>query len=732
MTIFARFFHPRSMSTLRHTARGLILAVCPAALSLALAAPAGALVTTNEQGVPVGVQPRVEGVLFDGPIAVNQFGEEGEELAKPEILELKTPNEFSNKNGNPVLHGSAVYAIYWDPTYHYHNDWKEKIDEFFEAVGGASNQLTDVLAVDTQYTDKSNQPAYNRVTFRGAAEDTEAYPVSGCTDPHPLEEKPVLHTYPLGCLTDKQMREQLQHYISVHALPTGMNTVYYLLTPPGLTVCLDKGGETGHCSDFEETQESYEHSFCSYHSDINPGLLPTGDGNTVVYSVIPWTAGGLDDGDLQLKDQTQADYCQDGGFNPEPGKGYEAEPIQQEPNQPEQCPSVIGDGFCDTGLADLIINQVGVEQQNTVTNPLLNAWQDPIGNEATDECRNFFGPTEGSYQPNPATDAGTLYDQEIGGRHYYINDAFDLSALRLTYPGVPCLRGINLQPKFTAPNPVNVNDIVSFDGMESNITLNSAFGYEASGAPDANYATYKWNFGDGSTEISGFAPGAPVCSEPWLSPCAASVFHSYAYGGTYNVTLTATDVGGNVQSTTKAITVIGPPKPTTPETTGGTGSTGSTGSTGATGATPGTQGGPPVSSGAEGVAAPVATAVILSHSLKSVLGKPGLVVRYDVNEQVAGHFEITIPTSLARKLKIKGPAATGFAQGTVPQTLIAKAILVTTKGGSGTVHIQISKTMAAHLRKLHKLSLVLRLSVRNAASHLPVATTVLAAATLSH
>ena len=56
----------------------------------------------------------------------------------------------------------------------------------------------------------------------------------------------------------------------------------------------------------------------------------------------------------------------------------------------------------------------------------------------------------------------------------------------------------------------------------------------------------KWNFGDGSPEISGYAPGlGPVRSEPWLSECAESVFHTYSAGGTYTVTLTVTDVGGN-------------------------------------------------------------------------------------------------------------------------------------------------------------------------------------------
>ena len=54
------------------------------------------------------------------------------------------------------------------------------------------------------------------------------------------------------------------------------------------------------------------------------------------------------------------------------------------------------DGFYDAGLADLIINQIAVQQQDIVTDPLLTAWQDSAHNEVTDECRNFFVPTTGA------------------------------------------------------------------------------------------------------------------------------------------------------------------------------------------------------------------------------------------------------------------------------------------------------------------------------------------------
>ena len=85
--------------------------------------------------------------------------------------------------------------------------------------------------------------------------------------------------------------------------------------------------------------------------------------------------------------------------------------------------------------------------------------------------------------------------------------------------------------------------------------------------PGTTYATYTWNFGDGTRRSLRLCPRRPdaglsrnlsPCAEPWLTPCAASTFHSYQYGGVYNVTLTVTDAGGNTASVTKQITVVRP------------------------------------------------------------------------------------------------------------------------------------------------------------------------------
>jgi hypothetical protein len=677
---------------------------------------------------------------------------EGEELE---------PATFANKAADPVLHQNSTYVVYWDPDYRYLDPWVEVIDQFFQNMSSASGSLASVFAVDTQYTDKTDKPAYYHSAFRGSYADKAVYPSSplpeGCTDPNPLKEGDAI-----TCLSDKQVREQLESLIKRENLPKGMETIYYVLTPPGVTVCTDEGNTASHCS----SNSASPNSFCSYHAAITPSNPSTGDKNTILYGVIPWSADGLGDPLLHPTSRTSAYNCQDGGFDPSSKPGEKKEkpkekntkeleerekvvnegtqeekekvekeekaeelegPHQQEPNQ-TSCPNVY-DGGCDIGLADVIITQIASEQQDIVTNPLLNAWQDNKHNEVVDECRNMFGLVRGgSVTANEESAAGTLYNQTFGAGNYYLNDAFNASAFRIYQPGGPCLNHVNLVPAFTAPTPVNHEEIVGFNGLESNVELNAAASF-VGGVEKPTYATYTWNFGDGSSEVSGFAPGAPPCSEvPWRTPCAASVIHSYKYGGTYNVTLTVTDVGGNEASVEHTITVVGEPEPQSSTTgTGGSATSSATSGAGATST------GSPSTTGVTAkptIPGPVASAAVTSKSLRKVL-RNGLVVSYSVNEQVAGQFQVLLAASTAKRIGLHGAPATGLAAGTPPQIVIAKAILITTKGGRNTVKILFGKKTAAKLRKLHRVTLMVRLVVRNA-SHSPLSTTVLSTVNLSH
>ncbi|MEA2226071.1 MAG: hypothetical protein QOE67_1353 [Solirubrobacteraceae bacterium] len=620
----------------------------------------------------------------------NQYG------VQPETAASGAATPLGYENG-PVVHSSAPYAIYWDPhSGTYSGEWQRLISGFLHDAGAESGSLENVFAVATQYHDTTGARVAYDSTFRGAYTDVDPYPTSAnCSEPSP-------------CLTDTQIRTELAKYIAANELPTGLNPasgptpIYFVFTPPGTTVCLEGSGAHGHCS-----VPTSAHPLCSYHSFIPAGGQLAA---TVLYAAQPWTAGNV--GTVNVPQVSGTD-CQDGSGT------------LQEPNQIGLGP----DGEYNAGLADLIINEVAAETIATTTNPLLTGWRNAgaEGEEVPDKCRNFF--LGGLLTKLPGTEteenteAGKAFNQIINGREYYLNDVFDQAAVYAPYPGARCINRVNFVPDFTVQNPVRSADPVTFNATQSDV--------------DLGIAKYHWDFGDGTsadvdceerTPTNGVHPQDCTGSSGTANPnSVASVVHRYTYGGFYAVTLTLTDDGGNTRGVTRAITVSGPPAPSP-----ASGASGAASSAGQTGSSSSSSGGS--SSGSSNTAAKlvagklVATQAVVSHSLSSVL-KGGLVIRYSVSEQVAGRFEVLLASSIAHKIGLNGAQASGLAKGTPAQTIIAKAILVTTKGGHSTYKIKLSKNAATRLRKLHKVSLMVRMVVHNAAS--PAATTVLNAVNLS-
>jgi hypothetical protein len=621
-----------------------------------------------------------------GAVVSAGFGLQQRKAVPQGALEGGGPLQY---HGGPVLHSTDAYVIYWNPTGGYRGDWERLIDRYFRDVGSASGRNDNVFALDTQYNDAGG-PAANKTTFRGSYTDSNPFPTSA-------EGGNCIEAAQIVCLTDRQIKAELQHVITSVAppLPGATGTpVYYLLTPPGVTVCTDSG-TPGSCSNSAALESEVKEveartapapvhtGICGYHGFAN------GPASLVPYVVQPWVAGeaGMQRG---LGPTPDVLACQD------------ARALQE----PNQLSGLNPFGNFAEGLADVIIADLSAEQQNVEINPLLNGWyQTSTSAEQADVCQFNFGPPPlPPLQPNPDTEAANLSNEKINENPYYLPWAFD-SADVTAGKGFKCWSGVTLEPFFTPPNPVNAGDVVGFNS-ESNVTL----GVNTKNLPpDEPYLApvYTWDFGDGTT-LSGIED--------------ASEFHSYQYGGTYTVALTVKDSGSNVASTTREVTVVGPPRPGS--STAGGGSTGS-GSTGSGSGAPGSPG-----AGASTVTKPLVTAAIVSRSLKAAARK-GLVVRYSVNEQVAGRFEVLIPSSVAKRLGISGTPATGMPAGSAPETLVAKAILVTTKGGRSTLTIPFSKRTSGRLQHTRKVVVTLRLIVHNAA-RTPASTTVVTAATLAH
>jgi hypothetical protein len=477
------------------------------------------------------------------------------------------------------------------------------------------------------------------------------------------------------CLSDAQIRTELAKYISANNLPVGLNPstgqtpIYFVFTPPNTTVCLGEAAGTENCS----KAGSAGQPLCSYHS------FTTVNATTVLYAVIPATA---------------ITACQD-------NTGL-LEEVNETP-------------------AEIIVNSVADEQVAAVTDPLLNGWHGVSGEEVPDKCRYNFLPLNISS------------NQIIFGVKYYLNDEFDQAALYDPYPGNACINTVIAAPRFTAPTAVTTGEPVTFNATESYV--------------DLGIAKYHWEFGpgetaevkcEGRTPTNGFAPSACTASSGTGNPNpAASVVHTYAHSGTYEVKLTVIDDGGHSAVVAHSITVV----PTEAEERATREAEESAKRTAEESAKRSAEGKAKstaeesakrtAEAKASAVPAPVATAAVLSRSLKSVLAS-GLIVRYSVNEQVAGHFEVLLAASVARRIGLHGPPATGLAKGTAPQIVIAKAILVTTRGGRNTVDIRFGKETAKRLRRLGKVSLIVRLVVRNASPTSPASTTVLTVVNLSH
>lgn len=592
-------------------------------------------------------------------------------------------------HAGPIIPASNTYAIYWDPANAYHNDWMSLIDGYLHDVGAASGQLGNIFALNGQYTGPGGTRASYDSTFRGAYSDTTPYPANGCVEPNGQQK----------CLKDSQVRSELKRFIEANNLPTGLNVIYFILTPPAVTVCTD-GGQKGNCSDSSSEKEEEEgavgsalnaNGFCGYHSAIEPSST-----SPIVYAVQPWVGGHAGRIISEIPVATvpptgAALACQNGSRLVEP----------------HQDSSVSRFGGYETGLADIIINSLSIEQDDIVVDPLVNSgwYQDTTLDEQSDLCKGGFSPASAEELPKPpeTTHALNISNESINGGSYYLQWA--LSSVGITSgKGIVCWQGAELFPHFTATNPVNGNDVVAFDANESGIALEANVTELKLDEPYLA-PVYRWDFGDGSPVVdSGFS---------------ASVFHSYAHAGNYTVTLTVTDSGGNSASVTNTIPVIGP------NPAGGSGASGSGASQVSPGVAPAG-----ASPGNQPLPGPVVTDFVGSTSLKKAL-RNGLAVRYVVNEQVAGSLQVLLTSSTAKRLGIHGATATGLPKGTPSSIVIGTAVLVTTKAGQGTIRVKFSSSAAARLKHTHKLKLTLRLFARNASRQSPQTTTLLSTVTLN-
>jgi Tol biopolymer transport system component len=123
------------------------------------------------------------------------------------------------------------------------------------------------------------------------------------------------------------------------------------------------------------------------------------------------------------------------------------------------------------------------------------------------------------------------WDSECGGICVYIVKADGTNLSLLVFDGY----GPAWNPKANdSPTPINAQPIASFTSACSGLTCSFD---GSSSSDDGAITSYAWNFGDGT------------------SGAGATVSHTYATGGAYNITLTVTDNGGATGAQSTSVTV---------------------------------------------------------------------------------------------------------------------------------------------------------------------------------
>lgn len=441
--------------------------------ALAVLAPsAGAVLVHVGTGRVAGVTP-VQGV---NPASIPGTFARRSSLANP-----FSSNGNLDYNGGPVLHGSAPYLIFWDPNGQIPSAEKTDLENYFADSAADSGKSTNVFGVDRQFTDTTGFADYNMTWASShAITDTQPYPTSGqCTESSGIGTE-------TACLFDAQIQAEVQRLVTAGSLPTGLTgnaPIYEVVTPPSVNSC------------FSDNSTCADNFFCAYHSSF------TGTGSTtILYADIATIIAA-----------NAPKECQDDG-----NAGV------QEPNGNQ--------------IGDVATKYMSHETNETITDPLGNAWWDTAtGQEDGDNC-NFTGSFNPGAGTNPnaflPTLGGTaggdnLYDQVINGHHYYTQTEWS-------------------------------NGNVNCEAQPATASLSAAFSAPATGAPSTSlsfnpstsssaqgYTSTTWNWGDGSTSFSRAAP--------------TTTSHSFSATGTYTVTLTLVDSFGNVSTVSHSIDITSGP-----------------------------------------------------------------------------------------------------------------------------------------------------------------------------
>jgi hypothetical protein len=230
-------------------------------------------------------------------------------------------------HGGPIISSVTTYAIFWLPASgKLQNGASTSLSAHYQAV--QDNMLADypghgIDNNNTEYYETSGTITtyiHNAGGLGGSDVDTDAYPASGCTD----------HDTPGNCITDAQIRAEIEKVMSVKGWTGGINKIFLLFTSSG----------EGSCFSSSSSSCAYT-QYCAYHSYVS-GTTP------IIYGNEPYG---------------NTTFCQVGGT-----------------------PSPNNDAAADTATT-----AASHEVSEAITDPELNAWYTGQGNEIGDLCAYIYG-----------------------------------------------------------------------------------------------------------------------------------------------------------------------------------------------------------------------------------------------------------------------------------------------------------------------------------------------------
>ena len=352
--------------------------------------------------------------------------------------------------GGPVLHSNRTHLIFWQPAGSSlsYDPGYQQQFELFLSRVAADNRTTTNVYSLTGQYTDSIGPAVYNSTYDGAVLAVDPLPANGCSEP--AQTGPGWGV----CLDDSQLEAEIEQVVAVDHLPRTSRDIYFLVMPGGMGTCETTGPD--NCA----LGGGANGSFCGYHSSSPDG--------SILYAVIPYNAVN--------------GHCQSG--NPRP----------------------------NGSTADPSLSTLSHEHNETITDPLGDAWIDGAGNEDGDLCIAQYGPNLGG------SGAGA-WNEVIHGGRYFLQEEWsnDDGSCR----------------------PRARPDSVSFE-VSSKIAARSAATFTGRGrVPHGSVDAFDWTFGDGHA-----ARGRVVQ-------------HTYPRQSSYRVTLRITDSAGNRTSTTRTIRVSG-------------------------------------------------------------------------------------------------------------------------------------------------------------------------------